>query len=122
MRGVAAAGVVIFVIAMVVHMGAPTPLSECEYLRYLKREALSCGPQIAAHEGAKTRLACAISRADRIARTGGNSPPLRHRELAAAFASLDAQVHSRKLTPEQATAALERFAGSDTCLTTAATN
>jgi len=108
---VAAFAVLIIVCIAILFSVAPTPLGDCEYLRYLKREALHCGPVIAEREGVATRLECAISRATRVASTGGKSPPARLKELNAVFASLDAEVHAGTKTPVQAARALERFVG-----------
>ncbi len=102
--------------AAITYASIPVPMTNCAFLVLLKREAMHCGPQIAAHENAETRLACAERRALRVANTGGHAPPDAHEALIAAFAALDAAVHAGTMSPAEATRRLERLAGSDTCL------
>lgn len=112
---VAAVAVLLILCVAVMFSTSPNPVTDCEYLRFLKREALRCGPPIAEREGAATRLECAIQRATRVASTGGKTPPQRVMQLNAVFAALDAEVHAGTKTPEQAARALERFVGAS-CL------
>lgn len=95
---------------------APTPISECDFLLLLKREALRCGGRVLAYEGAETRLQCAARRALRVTDTRGLDPPERSETLIGLFATLDAQVHAGTITPATATRRLETFVGLEDCL------
>lgn len=92
------------------------PISECDFLLLLKREALRCGGRVLAYEGAETRLQCAARRALRVTDTRGLDPPERSETLIRLFAALDAQVHAGTITPATATRRLETFVGLEDCL------
>jgi len=92
------------------------PISECDFLLLLKREALRCGGRVLAYEGAETRLQCAARRALRVTATRGLDPPERSETLIGLFAALDAQVHAGRITPATATRRLETFVGLEDCL------
>lgn len=92
------------------------PISECDYLVLLKREALRCSNDVLAYEGAETRLHCAARRALRVVRSRHLDPPERSDTLDRLFATLDAQVHGGVIAPGAATRKLEAFVGTPGCL------
>ncbi|NBU58286.1 MAG: hypothetical protein EBS23_00620 [Betaproteobacteria bacterium] len=115
--GLAGAGLILVLAAvLIVKASAPAPISDCEFLLLLKREALRCGEKVLAYEGAETRLQCAARRALRVTDTRNLDPPPRAETLIALFVALDAQVHAGVITPAAATRRLETFVGLKGCL------
>jgi hypothetical protein len=95
----------------------PVPMSACQFLIVLKREALHCNARIAATELSLTRLDCAIRRAQRVANALGHSEPANADRLIGLFTLLDAAVREGSIDPAAATRALENAAEVPGCLT-----
>jgi hypothetical protein len=109
-------GVVMLAAVLFVRADKIAPISECDFLLLLKREALRCDEKVLAYEGAETRLECAARRAFRVTDTRSLDPPLRADTLITLFVALDAQVHAGTISPAAATRRLETFVGLKDCL------